>query len=138
MPVSFDKLKVGGSYSRPELAKLWGYRGWSAIGRGIVTPAGENLIILFITKEKQDSLPQYQDSFDGETLCMDGEDGHASDNRIILSSERGDQVHLFFRERHHLPFTYEGLVVLDRYTIRAGVPARFAFKCARAIPSTSN
>lgn len=31
--VVMDSLLLGGTYDRPELAKLWGYQDWHAIGR---------------------------------------------------------------------------------------------------------
>src|ERR1035441_6658243 len=112
MPISFESLTVGGSYDRPFLASLWGYKGWAALARGIITPANENLIILFITKEKQKELPQYRDTFDGETLRIEGEDGHSNDERLINSSLNGDEVYLFYREKHHSQFVYEGTIVI--------------------------
>lgn len=41
MPVSFDEINIGEDFDRPNLAELWGYESWQAIGRGIVTPAGK-------------------------------------------------------------------------------------------------
>jgi hypothetical protein len=103
--VTFDGLVVGGTYERPELAAMWGYKDWHAIGRGIVTPAKHNVVILFVTREKQAALTQYQDHFEGDELHMDGETNHAADQRIVTASSAGDQIHLFYRDRHHSPFT---------------------------------
>lgn len=130
MPVSCDGFCVGQEYARPALAELWGYKSWSAIGKGIVTPAGQKIIILFITRAKQDSLPQYQDAFDGELLLIEGEDGHRNDERLIGSSDNGDEVHLFYREKHHAPFTYQGRVVLEDYERLSNRPSRFVFRRA--------
>lgn len=55
MPVSFGQITVSQSYSRNELAKLWGYASMHAIARGVVTPKDDNKIILFVTREKQTS-----------------------------------------------------------------------------------
>jgi putative restriction endonuclease len=55
MSVSFAKLRIGSKYERPHLANLWGYKGFQAISRGVVTPSGTNFIILFVTKEKQEA-----------------------------------------------------------------------------------
>ncbi|MGA2721581.1 MAG: hypothetical protein ABSG79_04125 [Bryobacteraceae bacterium] len=129
MPISFESLTIGGSYSRPFLASLWGYKGWAALARGVITPANENLIILFITKDKQKDLPQYQDTFDGEVLRVEGEDGHKHDDRLVSSRSNGDEVHLFYRERHHSEFTYEGKVVVEEYQLLTGSnPSRFVFR----------
>jgi hypothetical protein len=46
MPVGFDNIAVGQSYSRDHLAEAWGYKTRQAISRGVVTPAAKihNLI----------------------------------------------------------------------------------------------
>lgn len=131
MPVTFESLIVGQSYDRPELARLWGYAAWHAIGRGVVTPSGQNIIILFITKEKQESLHQYADKIVDDCLYMDGESNHANDNRLANSLNR-DQVHLFYRNKHHMPFTYFGEVFLGHAVINVGSnPSRFIFALSR-------
>lgn len=135
MPISFESLVVGGSYDRPFLANLWGYKGWAALARGVIAPANTNVIILFITKEKQKELPQYQDTFDGEVLRVEGEDGHTHDQRLVNARATGDDVHLFFRERHHSEFTYHGRIVLEEYQLRAdSSPSQFVFRVARHLP----
>ena len=132
MPISFESLVVGENYDRPFLAALWGYRSWAAISRGIVVPARETAIILFITREKQKALPQYQDSFDGELLRMEGEDRHLHDQRLVGARSNGHDVHLFFREKHHSKFTYYGRVVLEEYHLQAdSTPSRFVFRIAK-------
>lgn len=68
MPVSLEKLKIGQEYERPYLADIWGYKGFQAISRGVVTPSGTKYIILFVTKQKQEALTQYNDYLDGELL----------------------------------------------------------------------
>lgn len=68
MPVSLEKLKIGQEYERPSLADIWGYKGFQAISRGVVTPSGTKYIILFVTKQKQEALTQYNDYLDGELL----------------------------------------------------------------------
>jgi hypothetical protein len=93
MAVHCDTLLLGQTYSRPELAALWGYRDWHAVGRGVVTPRGQDVVVLFITKEKQAALEQYADEFDGELLRMEGEVGHATDQRLA-QSPGGDRVYL--------------------------------------------
>ena len=68
MPVCLDSLVIGQKYERSYLAKLWGYESYHAISRGVVTPIGTNLIILFVTKNKQQSLTQYRDCIEGDLL----------------------------------------------------------------------
>lgn len=127
MPVSFEQLIVGQSYERPYLAKLWGYRGFQAISRGVVTPANTNLIILFVTEEKQQSLTQYNDRLDGLFLHWEGEAKHSSDTRVIRASIAGDEIHLFHRKMHHSPFTYMGRIELEQHNRLKDVPSQFIF-----------
>ena len=131
MPISFSNLVPGEVYDRPELAELWGYEDWHAIGRGIVTPARQKYIILFVTREKQAALTQYQDHFEGDLLYMEGETSHANDDRLVQAKDAGDEIHLFYRDRHHSPFTYVGEVHLDEYEIRVEKPSRFVFTTRR-------
>jgi 5-methylcytosine-specific restriction protein A len=131
MPVSFDRLRLGDVYDRPELAELWGYQDWHAIGRGIVTPAGDNKVILFVTREKQETLTQYRDHFEGDRLFIDGETNHANDNRLVNAASVGDETHLFYRDRHHSGFTYYGPVELVKHTINSTGPSRFEFETKR-------
>lgn len=83
MPVSFNSLAIGQSYERPYPAELWGYRGYQAISRGVVTYSNTNLIILFVTEEKQESLTQCKDHLVGQLLHWEGEEKHSSDERVI-------------------------------------------------------
>ncbi|MDC7241226.1 MAG: HNH endonuclease signature motif containing protein [Spirochaetales bacterium] len=122
--VDFTSLIIGIKYSRPQLADLWGYRSYNAISRGVVTPQGMNLIILFITKEKQESLTQYIDHIEHDRLFWEGEKKHGSDNRII---QRKDEIHVFYRDRHHSDFSYEGRAVLNTYLLMEDQPSKFTF-----------
>lgn len=128
MPISFDRVLLGEQYERPELAQLWGYRDWHAIGRGVVTPAGDDKIVLFVTKEKQDTLTQYQDHFENDRLVMEGETNHANDQRLVRAKDAGDEIHLFYRERHHSPFTYFGPIHLVQSEVLSDRPSKFVFE----------
>src|SRR5690554_1697270 len=112
--VNFEAIIIGRRYSRPTLAKLWGYRSFNAISRGVFSPQGMNFLIFFVTKEKQETLTQYEDHIDSDILFWEGEKGHGTDKRII---NRKDQIHIFYREKHHKDFTYEGKAVLRSYKI---------------------
>ncbi|TFB11456.1 hypothetical protein E3V55_03570 [Candidatus Marinimicrobia bacterium MT.SAG.3] len=125
--VKLSEIKVGKSYTRPELARIWGYSGWQAIARGIVTPSKTNFIILFITKEKQEHLTQYKDDFEDGILTIEGETSHQSDSRILKSEDLNDEIHLFYRERHHSNFIYHGQVFLIFYQINVNQPSIFKF-----------
>src|SRR4051812_33679155 len=98
MPVSFDQVTVGQAYSRPDLARLWGYSGYQALARGVVTPSDDNKIILFVTGEKQASATQYQDRVEGNQLFWEGPNDHFAEDRIINCQHNGDEIHLFYRE----------------------------------------
>lgn len=128
MPVSFHSLKFGESYDRPFLAKLWGYQTFNAISRGVVTPSETKYIVFFVTKDKQESLMQYNDYIDGGMLFWEGEKKHSSDKRVVEASENGDEIHLFYREVHHTPFVYFGKITLTDFQLSKDKPSEFVFK----------
>ena len=129
MPISvrFDDVEVGASYDRKTLARLWGYAGFQAIARGVVTPAGSPHVILFVTEDKQESLTQYRDFLVDGKLHWEGETKHGSDDRIVRAGFGPDQIHLFHRERHHTDFTYLGRIYLEQHQIRIDAPSQFIF-----------
>lgn len=123
----FDKLKIGNKYTQIELAEIWNYKSYHAIRRGIVTPKDKNIIILFITEQKVAYATQYKDHLDGKTLYMQGENRHGHDNRLLNSIEN-DEIHLFFRLRHHMPYEYMGKVNLINFEVNIDTPSLFTFK----------
>ena len=125
MPVSFDNLSVGSLYDRPLLATQWGYKGYEAICKGVVTPVATSYIILFVTHDKQKTFTPYDDVLDGNELRIDGEKNHRSDNRIANADSIGDEIHAFYRARHHRPFTYYGRAYLVGHQILDVSPSRF-------------
>lgn len=127
MPVSFQSIKLGKTYSRPELAREWGYKSFHAIARGVVTPLGDNKIIIFITEEKQSSARQYADSLEGKTLRTEGPDDHFAEDRIEAATTSGDEIHLFHRQRHHTDFTYLGKATLIKLERKASGPSYFEY-----------
>lgn len=127
MPVTFSSIKSGATYSRNDLAKAWGYKSFHAIARGIVTPQGDNKIIIFITEEKQSSARQYADHLAGSVLRTEGPDDHFAEDRIAAASSSGDEIHLFHRKRHHTDFTYLGQVKLTKLERRAKKPSYFEY-----------
>jgi 5-methylcytosine-specific restriction enzyme A len=129
--ITFERLVRGEVYHRPELASLWGYQSWNAISRGVITPAGQNVVMLFVTKEKQQTLTQYQDHFEGDQLHWEGETNHGNDSRLVDAESVGDEIQLFYRHRHHSPFTYYGQIHLFSHDLRATEPSRFVFTTAR-------
>lgn len=128
MPVSFARLRKGQTYSRNELANLWGYRSYHAIARGVVTPRGDNKIILFVTEEKQSSLEQYKDRLSGGTLDWEGPTDHFAEDRMATVGPSGDEIHLFHRERHHSDFVYCGRLKVIAHSRCADRPSKFKFQ----------
>ena len=127
MDISFKKLKIGEEYQRAFLADLWGYKGHQAISRGVVTPAGTEKIILFVTRDKQSSSIQYNDYIKDNSLFWEGEDKHGSDNRIINSRKEKEEIHLFYRDIHHSPFVYYGEIFLTEYELYSDKPSKLLF-----------
>lgn len=123
--IDFKSIQLHHKYSRPTLAKLWGYKSFNAISRGVFSPQGMDILIFFITKEKQESLTQYEDRIDSDLLFWEGEKGHGTDKRIVA---RNDRIHVFYRERHHSDFTYEGRAVLRSHNLYSDRPSRFTFE----------
>lgn len=137
MSVSFSDVSVGQEYSRQELARIWGYSEFHALARGVVTPRGDNKVILFVTKEKQASSTPYEDCLSGTALEWEGPSDHFAEDRILTARTSGDEIHLFYRERHHRDFIYYGqleLVSCERFTDR---PSRFAFRTMAVSGGTS-
>lgn len=125
MPVSFSNIHIGNTYSRPSLATMWGYTGYQALARGMVTPRDDNKIILFVTKDKPQWLEQYKDDLAGNVLYWEGPSDHFAEARMVAASEEGDEIHVFYRDRHHSDFTYEGEFVVTDARIFADRPSRF-------------
>ena len=133
--VHFNGLIIGKEYDRPFLARLWGYQTYNAISRGVITPRGQNVIILFITKEKQESLTQYEDHIDNDLLFWEGEEGHGNDARIAA---RQDEIHVFYRDRHHQNFIYKGRALLGNYRLLKNSPSKFSFQLLDLAPALSD
>ena len=126
--INFDKLKINHEYDRPYLAKLWGFNGYAGISRGVITPASNTkIIILFVTKEKQDTLTQYNDYINGSLLHWEGEKKHGSDQKIASSKETSTKIYLFYRSIHHSPFIYYGEIFLKDFAQKYDKPSEFLF-----------
>lgn len=123
----FEKIAKGQGYSRPELAKLWGYRSFHAIARGVVTPKGSNKIVLFVTEKKQTSQEQYEDRLLDGHLNWEGPTDHFAEDRITQAAMNGDEIHLLHRPEHHQPFVYFGPIRLTSYKLHTDKPSRFVF-----------
>lgn len=123
--VDFRFIKLDNNYSRPMLAALWGYASHNAMGRGVFTPKGQNVIVLFVTHKKQQHLTQYEDLLAGDILFMEGEAKGGSDARLAAGE---DDIHLFYREIHHTDFTYKGRLQILKSIRHASRPSQFVFR----------
>jgi hypothetical protein len=128
MPISFEKIKKGSTYSRHELAELWGYSSFHAIARGVVTPRDDNKIVLFVTEEKQSGFEQYSDHLIGNTLEWEGPTDHFAEERMLKAAITGDEIHLFHRVRHHSDFIYRGRLKIVSYMPYSDKPSHFSFE----------
>lgn len=128
MPVSFSKISVGSFWSRPSLAEIWGYKAYQALARGVVTPANDNKIILFVTEEKQASATSYQDVLKGDLLEWEGPNDHFAEARMVNAENSGEEIHLFHRSRHHENFEYLGEIKVKNYIGRSNYPSKFTFE----------
>lgn len=136
--ISFNKLKIGETYSRNHLTELWGYEGRQAISKGVVAPASSNAIILFVTKEKQKSATQYNDYISDGFLYWEGEEKGANNNRIINAKRYNHPIHLFYRFKHHYDFKYLGLIELVDYFEKTDSPFQFIFHFVDGVEYTSS
>jgi putative restriction endonuclease len=136
--VSFNALKIGKSYDRNVLTELWGYKGRQAISRGVITPANSNIIVLFVTKEKQRSSTQYVDYISDGFLYWEGEEKGKNNNRIIEANQNNHPIHLLYRYRHHTDFIYMGLVKLVSYIEHTDSPFKFIFQLIPQTETSTN
>ena len=127
MSVDLSLTKVGSEYSRQDLAHLWGYKSFHALARGVVTPVGDDKIILFVTRDKQESAEQYNDSMIGSMMNWEGPTDHFAEQRMIDATRSGDEIHVFYRDRHHTDFTYLGRASVQTTTLRIDTPSSFTF-----------
>ncbi|MFM7204974.1 MAG: DUF3427 domain-containing protein, partial [Myxococcota bacterium] len=117
-----------GEYTRVELAEMWGYTGYQALARGVVTPRGSHYIILFVTSDKQAFQEQYRDEFAGDVLKWEGPTDHFGEDRMITARNRGEQIHLFYRKRHHSDFLYCGQVQVKAVSRQTTRPSSFELR----------
>lgn len=126
--VSFDQIKIGKKYTLTELARMWNYESYYAIRKGVVTPKDQNYIILFITKEKQKGAIPYEDDLRENILYMTGQRGHGSDKRLVSNlHDNRDEIYLFYREKHHTPFTFCGRCFLLNAELEEQQASKFQF-----------
>lgn len=128
MSISFSNICKGNTYSRKQLAELWNYSSYQALARGVVTPKGDNKIVLFVTEEKQTDSTQYQDKLTGNILDWEGPTDRFAEARILNAKVSDDEIHLFYRRRHHTNFVYVGLLSVIESTLHENNRSFFRFK----------
>ena len=128
MTVSFKNIQKGKKYSRQNLADLWGYKGYQALARGVVTPKNDECIILFVTEEKQSFQEQYKDKLLGNILQWEGPTDHFAEDRMINTNVSSDEIHLFYREFHHSDFIYLGRAVVQNHIKHSNKSSKFKLK----------
>ncbi len=128
MAVSFKNIPVGSSWTRPQLAELWGYKAYQALARGVVTPSRDTQIILFVTEEKQTSATNYKDILKEDILEWEGPNDHYAESRMLMAKESGETIHLFHRQKHHSPFLYKGPLGILSTTLKTNSPSKFVFE----------
>ncbi len=118
-------------------------RNWRSCGatratkraRGVVTPRDDNKIILFVTHEKPTHFEQYEDQLTGDTPHWEGPTDHFAEDRMLAAGQSGDEMHLFYRDRHGGDFRYQGqlqLVSCERFqTAQAGLFSRWVYRLGR-------
>lgn len=133
MPVTFENIQIGQTYSRRQLAELWGYAGVEALQRGVVTPRDDNKIILFVTEDKLPSATQYKDRLVGSNLEWEGPNDHFAEQRIVDATRTNDEIHFFYRQTSRESFSYYGQIQFLEAQRYLDKPSRFSFKLPHII-----
>ena len=127
-------FKLWKSYTRKQIAEYWNYSSGNALWRGVVTRKHVGGIWLFVTRENQKSLTQYNNSIYDNVLLWEGEKGHQKDRRIVNTRVSGEKIFLFFRTRARQEFIYFGRVHLLNYKLEPQKPSRFVFEIEALTP----
>jgi hypothetical protein len=126
--VDFSKLRTGSRYTRDRLATLWGYASFHAIARGVVTPAGDNKIVLFVTEDKAADRTQYRDRLRAGVLEWEGPTDHFAEDRMLAAPHSGDQIHVFYRRHQRDSFEYLGQCSVAKCRQHSTRPSEFELK----------
>ena len=81
-----------------------------------------------MTFDKPEYIEQYKDEFKGGVLQWEGPTDHFAEGRMLDSKRTGDEIHVFYRERHHSDFLYEGKFIVDTHTLNVNKPSKFTLK----------
>ena len=130
--IDVSMLVVGESYTRTQLAKLWGYNGTRGMEKGIL-PAADHVVVLFTTEKKSSyHVTKYVDHLSGNRLEIQGQASHLTD-RVVM--DEASVFYSFYRSEATSagnkiqPFLYLGRAELIREECRllSDEPSRFVF-----------
>lgn len=118
-----NTLVVEHTYTSNDLAKIIQVDPASMLRRGVITKAGSNLLIIFITLHKRSDATPYRDRLDGPVLHWEGQTRGKHAEKYM--SEGTHEVFVFIREQPRTPYTYYGRAVPLRYKIQPpGTPSQ--------------
>ena len=110
-----NTLVIEHTYTSNDLARIIQVDGTSMLRRGVITKAGSNLLIIFITLRKRTDATPYRDRLDGSVLHWEGQTRGKHAEKYM--SEGTHEVFVFIREQPRTPYTYYGRAIPLRYKI---------------------
>lgn len=126
--VDISQLEINQTYTAKQLANLWGYKSHHALVKGVFHPKDTDILILFVTKNRQPGSAQFKNELRGNIIKIEGADKHGTDQLLQKNLEDPtDQIYLFYREKHTLPFTFLGKVHLIQSWIHTDTSSEFEF-----------
>jgi hypothetical protein len=102
-----EKLTQGELYSRKQLTDKFKITD-ATLNTGVFQPKGHSSVWLFVTKKKPANQKHYINSLVGDILNWQGQTTGRTDQLIIGHQDRGLELLVFYREKDHSPFRYEG------------------------------
>lgn len=83
---------------------------------------------MFVTYDKPDYIEQYKDELKDGILYWEGPTDHFAEDRMINAQQFGEEIHVFYRERHHSDFIYEGKFIIVDHSVNANKPSKFKLR----------
>ncbi len=80
-----------------------------------------------MTAQKQESSEQYNNKLVDEYLHWEGPNDHFAESRMIQARRNSEEIHLFYRDRHHSDFIYFGKIEIVNVEIDTVRPSKFVF-----------
>lgn len=118
-----NNLEIEHAYTTEQLAGLLQVHPTSMRAKGVITKAGEDLLIIFITLHKRSDATPYLDHLDGTVLHWEGQLKNKYAEQYM--SDGTHEVFVFIREQPRTPYTYYGRAIPIRYKILPpGIPSQ--------------